>query len=42
MALLAARVGPVLWPDYGLVMNSLGTESGTVFCSGCNMLDGNC
>ena len=42
MALLVARVGLVLLPDYGLVIDSLGTESGTVLCPGCNMLGGNC
>ena len=42
MALLAARVGQVLWPDNGLVMDSLGTGSGTILCMGCNMLGGNC
>ena len=42
MALLAACVGLVLWPDYGLVMDSLGIGSGIVLCLGCNMFGGNC
>ena len=42
MALLEARVGLVLWPDYGLVMDSHGTGSRTVLCLGCNMLGANC
>ena len=42
MDLLATCVGLVLWPDYGLVVDSLGAGSGTVLCPGCNMLGGNC
>ena len=32
MALLAAHVGLVLWTDYGLVMDSLGSRSRTFLC----------
>ena len=42
MDLLAAHVGLVLWPDYGLVMDNLRTGSRTVLCPGCNMFGGNC
>ena len=38
MALLAARVRLVLWPNYGLVVDSFGTRPGTVLCPGCGML----
>ena len=39
MALLAACVRLVLWPYYGLVVDCLGTEPGTILCSGCGMLE---
>ena len=32
MALFVAYVWLVLWPNYGLVVNNLWTESGTVLC----------
>ena len=41
MVFLAARVGLVLWPEYGLVMDGLRIGSGTVLCPSCNMLGGN-
>ena len=32
MTLLVACVWVVLWPNYGLIVDSLWTESGTVLC----------
>ena len=38
IALLAARVVLVLWPNYGLVVDSLRTGPRTVLCPGCGTL----
>ena len=38
MALLVVHEGLVLWLDYGLVVDNLGTGPGTVLCLGCGMV----
>ena len=38
MALLSAHIGMVLWPNYALVVDSLGIGPETVLCPSCGML----